>query len=159
MIGRRSRTWSRTARLTLIPPGSANALHPRCNGDTVAVNQIAVRDHIAHVDGEAETQEPISRVSAPCSGIARWIAIAQRTGSTTLLNSTSRPSPIVRTMRPPRSAIVGSTTSWRTVPSAASVPSSSRPASSRFARAAHVFGETVVFDETGPAAASAAVAG
>lgn len=61
MIGRRSRTWSRTARLTLIPPGSANALHPRCNGDTVAVNQIAVRDHIAHVDGEAETQEPISR--------------------------------------------------------------------------------------------------
>src|SRR5229473_3534329 len=36
-------------------------------------------------------------VSAPCSGIPRWISIAQRTAPTTLLNSTSRLSPTVHT--------------------------------------------------------------
>jgi hypothetical protein len=43
---------------------------------------------------------PVSR-----SGIACCTATAQRTASTTLANSTSRPSPVVLTMRPLCSAI------------------------------------------------------
>jgi hypothetical protein len=40
--------------------------------------------------------------------MSRWISTAQRTASTTLANSTSRPSPVVLTMRPRCSAILGS---------------------------------------------------
>ena len=42
-----------------------------------------------------------SGTSALRSAIAAWISTAQRTASTTLANSTSRPSPVVLTMRPP----------------------------------------------------------
>jgi len=47
------------------------------------------------------------------SAIACCTSIAQRTASTTLANSTSRPSPVVSTMRPWCSAIFGSTSSRR----------------------------------------------
>jgi hypothetical protein len=51
------------------------------------------------------------------------------TASTTLANSTSSPSPVVLTMRPRYSAIVGSITSARSAFSRRNVPSSSAPIS------------------------------
>ena len=67
------------------------------------------------------------------SGIACCISTAHRTESTTLANSTSRPSPVVLTMRPWCSAIFGSSSSRRSAlrrscvpprppPSAANIP-------------------------------------
>ena len=51
----------------------------------------------------------------------------QRTASTTLGNSASRPSPVVLTIRPWRSAIFGSISCRRSALSRSSVPSSSVP--------------------------------
>src|SRR5438105_2799393 len=70
---------------------------------------------------------PVSR-----SGIACCTSTAQRTASTTLANSTSRPSPVVLTMRPWCSAIVGSRSSWRKALRRSSVPSSSAPISREY---------------------------
>src|ERR1019366_85612 len=68
-----------------------------------------------------------SATSALRSAIARWISMAQRTASTALANSTSAPSPVVLTIRPRCSAILGSTSSRLYALSAARVPSSSTP--------------------------------
>ena len=57
------------------------------------------------------------------------ISVAQRSASTTLANSTSSPSPMVLTMRPRYSAILGSISSRRYALSRARVPSSSAPIS------------------------------
>jgi hypothetical protein len=62
---------------------------------------------------------------APLSAIAAWTSAAQRSASTTLANSTSKPSPVVLTMRPLWPAIFGSSSSARSVFSRLSVPSSS----------------------------------
>ena len=59
------------------------------------------------------------------AGIACCTAMAQRTASTTLANSTSNPSPVVLTMRPWCSAIFGSRSSRRSALRRSSVPSSS----------------------------------
>jgi len=67
--------------------------------------------------------------SALRSAIAVCVSTAQRTASTTLASSTGRPSPVVLTMRPLCSAIVGSANSHRIAFSTASVPSSSAPIS------------------------------
>src|SRR5206468_8880277 len=76
------------------------------------------------------------RLSAPTrvfrSGIACCTATAQRTASTTLANSTSRPSPVILTMRPLCSAIFGSRSSWRNALRRSSVPSSSAPISREY---------------------------
>ena len=76
------------------------------------------------------------RLSAPTpvfrSGIACCTATAQRTASTTLANSTSRPSPVVLTMRPWCSAIFGSRSSRRSALRRSSVPSSSAPISREY---------------------------
>ena len=61
------------------------------------------------------------------SPMPRCTSTAQRTASTTLGNSASSPSPVVLTMRPPRSAIFGSSSSRRCALSRARVPSSSAP--------------------------------
>ena len=66
------------------------------------------------------------------SGIACCTATAQRTASTTLANSTSRPSPVVLTMRPLCSAIFGSRSSRRSALRRSSVPSSSAPISREY---------------------------
>ena len=48
------------------PAGFGQRFHPRGDGDTVAVDQIAVRDHIAHVDREAKLDAPVGRrIGAP----------------------------------------------------------------------------------------------
>src|SRR5205823_10220581 len=56
----------------------------------------------------------------------RCHSVAQRNASTTLENSTSKPSPVVLTMRPRCSVIVGSIISARIDLSRLRVPSSSR---------------------------------
>ena len=61
------------------------------------------------------------------SAMPRCTSTAQRTASTTLENSSNRPSPVVLTMRPSCSAILGSMSSRRWAFSAASVPLSSTP--------------------------------
>ncbi len=61
------------------------------------------------------------------SAMPRCTSTAQRTASTTLENSSNRPSPVVLTMRPSCSAILGSISSRRWAFSAASVPLSSTP--------------------------------
>ena len=62
---------------------------------------------------------------ASVSAIARWIRTALSSASTTLPNSTSRPSPVVLTMRPPCSCRTGSISSWRWDLWRAMVPASS----------------------------------
>src|SRR6266849_1930598 len=59
--------------------------------------------------------------------MARWTSSAQRNASTTLWNSTNRPSPIVLTMPPPCSSILGSISLRRRALRRTSVPSSSAP--------------------------------
>src|ERR1700712_247420 len=59
--------------------------------------------------------------------IASWISTAQRTASTELANSASIPSPVVLTIRPRCSAILGSIKFARCFFSWATVPSSSSP--------------------------------
>jgi hypothetical protein len=59
-------------------------------------------------------------VAAVRAIISRCTSTAQRTASTTLANSTRRPSPVVLTMRPRCSAILGSPSSRRTARNAAS---------------------------------------
>jgi len=58
--------------------------------------------------------------------MSRWIAVAARSASVALPNSTSRPSPTVRTMRPWLAVIAGSVTSARTARSRVWVPVSLR---------------------------------
>jgi hypothetical protein len=61
--------------------------------------------------------------------ISRCVSTAHRTASTTLANSINNPSPVVLTMRPRCSLILGSPSSRRIALNAASVPSSSSPIS------------------------------
>src|SRR6266446_4510810 len=49
-----SRTWSRTTRLTQIPPGSAKCFEPCGDIDAVAVNVVLVNDDVAEIDADAE---------------------------------------------------------------------------------------------------------
>jgi hypothetical protein len=60
---------------------------------------------------------------------AACTSLAQRSASTTLPNSTSKPSPIVLTIRPWCSAILGSVSSARIAASRFKVPPSSVPIS------------------------------
>ena len=65
--------------------------------------------------------------SALRSAMPRCTSTAQRTASTTLGNSSSRPSPVVLTIRPPYSKIFGSMSSRRWIFKPARVPLSSNP--------------------------------
>jgi hypothetical protein len=62
---------------------------------------------------------------ASTSAMARWMRTALSTASTTLPNSTSSPSPVVLTMRPPCSRSTGSMCSRRCARCRAMVPASS----------------------------------
>ena len=111
-----SRTWSRTTRLTQIPPGSAKASSraatftpsPKMSRPSMMMSPrlIPIRNSMRR-----------SRHTALRSAISRCTSTAQRTASTTLANSTSSPSPVVLTMRPRCSLIFGSASS-RAAPSA-----------------------------------------
>jgi len=58
-----SRTWSRTTRLTQIPPGSAKAFESRRDVNTIAVDVAAVLDDVAEIDPDAELDAPLVRHS------------------------------------------------------------------------------------------------
>src|SRR5580704_1091212 len=64
--------------------------------------------------------------------ISRCHSVAQRNASTTLENSTRKPSPVVLTMRPRCSVIFGSITSARIDLNRLRVPSSSAPISREY---------------------------
>src|SRR6201997_865901 len=114
------------------PAGIGQGLDPRGDVDAVAIEVVALDDHIAEIDADAQ----IDALSAPTpvsrSGIACCTATAQRTASTTLANSTSIPSPVVLTMRPLCSAILGSTSSRRSALRRSSGPSSPAPISREY---------------------------
>jgi hypothetical protein len=106
-----------------------NALQSCRDVDAIAVDVPAVRNDVSQVDPDAELDALLPRPSVLRSPMPRWISTAQRTASTTLLNSASSPSPVFLTTRPLCSAIFG----WITMPrwsrSRRCVPSSSRPVS------------------------------
>src|SRR5258708_29443179 len=95
--------------------------------DSVAENVALVDDDVALMDAEAELDPLVRGTSALRAAISRCTSTAQRTASTTLANSTSKPSPVVLTMRPRCSAILGSISSARIDLSRSRVPSSSAP--------------------------------
>ena len=117
---------------TQIPPGSAKASSraatltpsPKMSPSSMMMSPrlMPIRNSMRRSAGT-----PVFR-----SSISRCTSTAQRTASTTLANSTSMPSPVVLTMRPRCSLILGSTTSRRSAFNAASVPSSSAPISREY---------------------------
>ena len=109
--------------------GFGQRLQPRRDVDAIAEDVVAVDDDVADIDADAELDALVGGTPALRSAMPRCTSTAQRTASTTLANSSSRPSPVVLTMRPPYSAIFGSISSCRWAFSAASVPLSSRPIS------------------------------
>ena len=95
---------------TQMPPGSARFLQARRHVHAVAEDVVTVDHDVADMDADAEL-DALVRVRSPIlrSAMPRCTSTAQRTASTTLSNSTSRPSPVVLTRRPRCSAIFGST--------------------------------------------------
>jgi len=124
-----SRTWSRTTRLTQIPPGSAN---PSSRAATLTPSPKMSRPSLMISPRLIPMRSSMRRsggTSVFRSAIARCTSTAQRTASTTLANSINRPSPVVLTMRPRCSLTLGSLSSRLSAFNAASVPSSSAPIS------------------------------
>jgi hypothetical protein len=119
--------WSLAAREMHSPPGSHSASRraamftpsPKMSSPSMMMSPrlMPIRNTIRLSSGS----------SALRVAIARWIATAQATASTTLANSTSAPSPVVFTIRPRCAAICGSTSSRRCAFRRASVPTSSAP--------------------------------
>ena len=91
--------------------GFADTLEPRRDIDALAENVVALNQDIAEMDADAVDDAPGSGMTALRSTISFWIAIAHSTASTTEGNSSSNPSPMVLTMRPPRPATIGSAAS------------------------------------------------
>ena len=102
-------------------------LNPCGDIDTIPEDVVTFDDDVADVDADTKVDPVIGRTAGIAFGHARCTSTAHRTASTTLGNSSSRPSPVVLTIRPPYSAIFGSMSSRRWAFNAASVPLSSRP--------------------------------
>ena len=82
------------------PAGLGKRLEPRGDIDAVAIDVVPSTSDVAEIDADAEFDALVLGQPALRSAMPRWISTAQRTASTTLANSTSRPSPVVLTMRP-----------------------------------------------------------
>ena len=127
--GSLSRTWSQAMSETHRPPGSqidsrrAAMLTP---SPKMSLPSMMMSPTLMPA---RNTMRLSSGVSALRASILRCTVTAQATAFTTLGNSTSNPSPVVLTMRPPCAAIAGSTASLRAALSARSVPTSSAPIS------------------------------
>ena len=106
-----------------------DVLQPRRHIDAVAKDVAVLDDDVAEIDADAELDAPILGTPALRPAIPCWISTAQATAFTTLVNSTSMPSPVSLTMRPLCSAILASTSSLRLALNAASVAASSTPIS------------------------------
>ena len=75
-----------------MPPGSASAFEPRGDVDAVAEDVVAVDDHVAEIDADAELDAlALCRMPALRSAMPCWTSTAQRTASTTLANSDQQP--------------------------------------------------------------------
>jgi hypothetical protein len=111
------------------PARLGQGFEPGGDVDAAAQDVAILDDDVADIDAHANSSRRSEGVAALRVIISRCTSTAQRTASTTLANSTRRPSPVVLTMRPRCSAILGSPSSRRTAGSAASVPSSSAPIS------------------------------
>ena len=106
ILERRTRTlpatWSRTVRETAMPPDWRERLQPRGDVDAVAIDVVAFDDDVAEIDADAVADALVlRRARLRRVPIASWIASAQLTAATTLANSTSAPSPMSLTTRPP----------------------------------------------------------
>jgi hypothetical protein len=75
------------------PAGIGQGFDPRRDVDAVAIEVVALDDHIAEIDADAQLDAVVRPDAVFRSGIACCTSTAQRTASTTLANSTSRPSP------------------------------------------------------------------
>ena len=112
--------------------GIGQTLQPSRNVHSVPENVVILDNDIALVNADTKLDAIIAR----CSGTSitdmccHWVA--QRNASTTLENSTSKPSPVVLTMRPRCSVIFGSISSARIDLSRLRVPSSSAPISREY---------------------------
>lgn len=80
--------------------GLCNAFKARCDVDAVAEDIIVIDNDVADMNPDRNSIFRSAGTPAFCAVIPRWTWIAQRTASTALANSTSRPSPVVLTMRP-----------------------------------------------------------
>ena len=116
------------------PAGIGQSLDPRRDVDAAALDQRSSPSTITapRMMAMRSSMRLAAATPASCSGIDCCTSTAQRTTSTTLANSTSRPSPVVLTMRPWCSAIFGSTSSRRSALRGSSVPSSSAPISREY---------------------------
>jgi hypothetical protein len=101
----------------------------RRNVHTIAEDVAILHDNVALMDANTEVDAPISGLIGIAFGhLALHLdSTAQRLDE--LPDSTSRPSPVVLTMRPRCSEMAGSITSRRVIRSAPSVPSSFSPIS------------------------------
>ena len=101
-------------------------LEPRRNVDAVAEDVLAISQNIAEID--ADPIEDALRLGEldVALVIMAWIAIAHSTAATTEGNSSSTPSPVVLTRRPPKSRTIGVAASRRSRTSF-TVPASSSP--------------------------------
>jgi len=75
-------------------------LEARRDIKAVAEDVAILDDDVALMNADAELEAVVCRRAALTGASAVCSSLAQRTASTTLANSTSRPSPVVLTMRP-----------------------------------------------------------
>ena len=81
-------------------PRIGQAFEPGRDVDAVAKDVAILDDDVAHIDADTQIDALVCWQRALRSATAAWILAAQCKASTTLANSTKRPSPVVLTMRP-----------------------------------------------------------
>ncbi len=116
---------SNTAEETQIAAGGGNRFQARGHIDRIAQQVVAAFDHIAQVDADAQHHLVVGAGLALADRIASWISSADRTASTGLTNSASKPSPVSLKMRP-RWSLIRPWAVAMCLPSRASACSSSR---------------------------------
>ena len=77
-----------------MPPGSANGSKSRGNVDTVAVDVVALNDHITKIDSDPQYSLRLAQEFIRQSVVVRCTERTQFTASITLPNSTMVPPPI-----------------------------------------------------------------
>ena len=82
------------------PAWSGQLLQPGCDVHPFAISILAVDDHLADVDPDADIEPFLLRHGAIALAIPRCRDTAHSTASTTLPNSARRPSPINLKIRP-----------------------------------------------------------
>ena len=101
-----ARASDRARRRDADAAGLGQRFKPRGDVDAVAIDVAVLDDDVAEIDADAKHDAPVV-LGTPAlrSAMPRCHSIAQRTASTTLVNSTRMPSPVVFTIWPLCSAI------------------------------------------------------